>query len=159
MTLDEELKAMEDVRQLKARYFRTLDTKDWANFALIFCRDASFDLRQAATTDPDGDSPEAAETGQLVLNGRDAIAGTIRDMVGTNVTVHHGHCHEVWIDSPEEARGIIAMVDIIRNSATGELILEGYGHYHETYRREQGEWRIWRSRLSRLWVTSNLFAR
>jgi hypothetical protein len=159
MDLAEELRAIDAVRQLKARYFRFLDGKDWDGFATIFCRKASFDLLASATVDPGDGSSEAAETAQFLLSGRDAIVTTIRDAVGPNHTVHHGHCHEVWIDSPDEARGIIAMVDKITNSLTGECVLEGYGHYHETYRREDGAWRIWHSRLSRLHVFANLDAR
>jgi hypothetical protein len=153
--LTEELKIMDEVRQLKARYFRFLDTKDWDSFAEVFCRDATFDLRAAATVDPNNDSPVASAN---VLKGRESIRSIIREAVGESITVHHGHCHEVWVDSPDEARGIIAMVDIITNCRTGQLILEGYGHYHETYRREDGVWRIWKSRLSRLRVTANLDA-
>jgi hypothetical protein len=158
-TLAKELKIIDDVRQLKARYFRFLDTKDWEGFGTIFCRDATFDLRAAATLDPNDGSAAAAASAQLMLKGRDAIVSVIRDSVGDSTTVHHGHCHEVWVDSADAARGIIAMVDIIRNPHTGALILEGYGHYHETYRREDGAWRISASRLSRLLVTSNLDAK
>jgi len=159
MTLLEEIKAMDEIRQLKARYFRFLDTKDWDNYGTVFCRDATFDLLASATVDPNDGSPEAAATAHYVLKGRQQIVSTIRDAVGTSMTVHHGHCHEVWVDLEDEARGIIAMVDIIRNASTGQLILEGYGHYHESYRREDGAWRILTSRLTRLHVTAQLEAR
>lgn len=153
------LLAAEAVRQLKGRYFRFLDTKDWGGFATVFCREAKFDLLASATVDPNDGSRNAAETAHFMLDGREAIVTAIRDAVADSHTVHHGSCHEVWVDSPDEARGIIAMVDKITNSHTGEYILEAYGHYHETYRREDGEWRIWRSRLSRLHVFANLDAR
>ena len=155
----QELRIAEAVRLLKARYFRLLDTKDWNGLAQVFCANATFDLRAAATADPDDGSPEAAETKDFVLTGRDTIVATIRDSTGDRITVHHGHCHEVWVDSPIEAHGIIAMIDRITNRQTGACVLEGYGHYHETYRLEDGAWRIWHSRLSRLIVTADLAAR
>ena len=159
MELGVELGIIDQVRQLKARYFRYLDTKDWAGFGTVFCADATFNLLASATVDPLDGSPEAAATSHYLLNGRDNIVATIRDAVGISMTVHHGHCHEVWVDSGQSARGIIAMVDIIRNMQTGALVLQGFGHYHETYRQEKGAWRIWTSRLSRLHVTANLGAR
>lgn len=156
----EALATVDAVRQLKARYFRFLDTKDWDGFATVFGREAKFDLLASATVDPHDGSRDAADTAHFKLAGREAIVTAIRDAVADSHTVHHGHCHEVWVDGPDEAHGIIAMVDKITNSHTGEYILEGYGHYHETYRREDdGQWRIWRSRLSRLHVFANLDAR
>jgi len=44
------------------------------------------------------------------------------------------------------------MEDLIRweeGSSMPIRSLQGYGHYHEQYRREDGAWRIWRSRLPR----------
>ena len=159
MTLVDELRVIDAVRELKARYFRYLDTKDWEGYATVFSRNATFDMLTGSTVDPNDGSSEAAASANFVLEGRDHIVATVRDAVGESHTVHHGHCHEVWVDSPNEARGIIAMVDKITNSRTGECVLEGYGHYHETYRIEDGAWRITDLRLSRLHVFANLDAR
>jgi SnoaL-like domain len=157
MTVEEELRAIEDIKQLKARYFRSLDTKDWDGYAAVFSHDCTFDMRTASTVDPDDGSPEAERSKRYVLQGNQTIADAVRDAVGDKNTVHHGHCHEVWVESPTEARGIIAMVDKITNSRTGAHVLEGYGHYHERYRREDGGgWRIAQLRLSRLHVFANL---
>jgi hypothetical protein len=158
ISLVEELEAIEQVKQLKARYFRCLDTKDWAGYAAVFSEDATFDMRTAATVDPDDGSPEAERSSRLVLKGREVIAEAVRTSVGDKHTVHHGHCHEVWVDSSCEAHGIIAMVDKITNSRTGQHVLEGYGHYHESYRCEEGVWRISHLRLTRLHVFANLEA-
>jgi len=158
MTELEELQAIEEIKLLKARYFRCLDTKDWEGYAAVFSEDATFDMRTGATVDPDDGSPEAERSTRFVLEGCNAIADAVRDEVGDTNTVHHGHCHEIWVDSPDEARGIIAMVDKITDSRTGEHVLEGFGHYHETYRRDGGVWRISHLRLSRLKVFANLEA-
>lgn len=158
VTLVEELQAIEEIKQLKARYFRSLDTKDWKGYAAVFSRDATFDMRTGATVDPDDGSAGAEYSKGFVLQGSQTIADAVRDAVGDKHTVHHGHCHEIWVDSPNEARGVIAMVDKITNSRTGAHVLEGYGHYHETYRREDGVWRIAELRLSRLHVFADLEA-
>ena len=39
----ERLAAIEDIRRLKARYFRCVDEKDWAQLAALFAPDAVFD--------------------------------------------------------------------------------------------------------------------
>lgn len=159
MTLLDELQVIDAVKEVKARYFRFLDTKDWDGYGTVFCRNATFDMLTGSTVDPDDGSSASAASAGFVLEGREQIVAAVRDAVGESNTVHHGHCHEVWVDSPDQARGIIAMVDKITNSRTGECVLEGYGHYHETYRIEDGEWRIADLRLSRLHVFANLEAR
>jgi hypothetical protein len=146
MDIVEELKAIEDIRQLKSRYFRYLDTKNWDGMASIFCRNAVFDLRAGAVVNPDKGGPGT----DTVLHGRAQIVNFLAESLVNAVSVHHGHGHEVWIDSPVEARGVIAMEDIIRTADTGALFLHGHGHYEETYKRDDGEWRIARSKLTRL---------
>jgi hypothetical protein len=150
LTASEKLMAMDEIRQLKSRYFRYMDTKDWEGLPTIFCKEAIFDLRAGLTVDAQ-EGPD-----HHLIHGREEIARIIRGGLIGKVSVHHGHCHEVTVDSAEEARGVIAMVDIVTDAETGDLVLEGYGHYHETYRWEDGAWRVWRSRLSRLKVATNL---
>ena len=53
---------------------------------------------------------------------------------------------EIEILSDSEARGIWAMEDIVE--FTGRR-LHGFGHYHETYRKDGGQWRIARLHLTR----------
>ncbi len=38
------LLAIEEIKALKARYFRCMDTKDWDGFAALFTIDASLDV-------------------------------------------------------------------------------------------------------------------
>jgi hypothetical protein len=144
----EELRAIDAIRQLKSRYFRYLDTKDWEGMETIFCDDVVFDLRAGVTTDPEGGGLGT----ENLFRSRDAFLDFIRPSMAGSVSVHHGHGHEVSIDGPDKAHGVIAMEDQVVRADNGELILEGYGHYHEEYRRVAGEWRIARSRLSRLKV-------
>jgi hypothetical protein len=146
MDIVEELKAIEEIRQLKSRYFRFLDTKNWDGMASVFSSDAIFDLRAGAVVNPDDGGPGT----DTVLHGKDRIVDFLAESLIGAVSVHHGHGHEIRIDSPTEAHGIIAMEDIIRTADTRALILHGHGHYEETYRRDGGQWRIARSKLTRL---------
>jgi len=130
---------IEEIKQLKARYFRTLDRKDWDGFGQVFARDSVLEV------------PEV----DMVVHGRDAIVASVRAPLTGARTVHHGHMPEIDVTGPEAARGTWAMFDYVEWSApaSGERVgLQGYGHYVEEYVREDGQWRIARSRLERLRV-------
>lgn len=150
----DKLWAMEEIRQLKARYFRFLDTKDWDGMRTIWAADAVFDARTAQTI---GGSAQTAPSGSddWVYSGRETIVDFIA-AVATLPTAHHGHCHEIEILSPTEARGIIAMEDRVWpvTGKTHDTSLHGYGHYVEEYRCVDGRWQIARSTLTRLNVMS-----
>ena len=147
------LLAIEEIKQLKSRYFRFLDTKDWQGMSAIFCDDAVFDARASLSLDGAGTEGRAAESNDWVYRGGRVIVEFIKGAVGTSHTVHHGHCHEIEILSPEAASGVIAMEDQIWEEKGVTMTLHGCGHYHETYRRVDGRWRIHTSRISRLYVS------
>src|SRR5271170_7217357 len=132
MTPIEELTAMEGVRQVKARYFRFTDAKDWEGLATVFCRNASL----GGVNGP-------------MFGGVEAIVDLIRRGTEGVATIHQGHCHEVWVDSPDLARGIIAFEDLGFSDRTNEVVMHGYGHYHEIYRHEDGAWRISECKIAR----------
>jgi uncharacterized protein (TIGR02246 family) len=128
---------LEEIKGLKARYFRTLDQKDWNGFAQVFARDAVLEV------------PEA----NMVQRGRDAIAASVSKVVSGARTVHHGHMPEIELTGPDTARGTWAMFDYVEWPASEtkrRTGLQGYGHYREEYVREDGQWRIARLRLERL---------
>lgn len=131
---------IEQIKQLKARYFRLLDTKDWDAFADLFTDDCEHIL---PSTPPKPPQPN------------DEYLAGIRATLGEGTTVHHGHTPEITLLGPREATGIWAMfdyVDVDRGS-DGPLLLEGYGHYFETYRKcDDGAWRISSKRNVRLRV-------
>ena len=141
----EQLAAIEEIKKLKARYFRCMDTKNWAGLAAVFSDDAEFDMR--------GEAADKSKAATDIIVGGAGIASFIRSAVETVVTVHHGHMPEIALTSPTTARGIWAMEDVLRWPEGGPVkALHGYGHYHETYRLTDEGWRIQSSRLSRLRV-------
>ncbi len=124
---------LEAIKQLKARYFRTMDTKDWVGMREVFADDVVVD-----TTDSGGG----------VITGADEFMAFLRETLADVVTVHHGHTPEIELTSPTTATGIWAMQDVLRWPNGGRL--HGYGHYHETYELIDGAWRIRTSKLTRL---------
>jgi uncharacterized protein (TIGR02246 family) len=126
---------IEAIRQLKARYFRFLDTKDWDGFGTLLTDDAYMEA--------DG----------VVREGRTAILAFLPKVLDGVVTTHHGHTSEIEITGRDTATGIWAMFDYLTWPGDGPPKgMQGYGHYHEEYAREDGAWRIRRLVLTRLRV-------
>jgi hypothetical protein len=137
----DDLKDIEAIKQLKARYFRLLDLKRWEKFADVFTEDACLDV---------GDDVPG-----LVVTGRANIVAAVSRGVGSAVTVHHGHMPEIEIVGPNRAHGIWAMEDHLEFPGDPpSLVVHGRGHYHEEYEKEaDGAWRIKSLRLVRLLLT------
>jgi SnoaL-like domain len=131
---------LEQIKQTKARYFRCLDTKQWADWRTCFTDDLHFYLGQ----DP---NPVATSANEFVAYVSKLLADT--------VTVHHGHMPEIALTSATTATGIWAMFDWVdwSQTATPERTFQGYGHYNEEYEKgADGRWRIKRLHLTRLRV-------
>jgi len=135
------LLAVEQIKGLKARYFRCMDYKDWAGLRAVFTDDVITDFR---------DSVQPRDEA-LLITGADRYIAMLAPVLAPLVTVHHGHTPEITLVSETSATGVWAMEDQLW--ADGSMPwkrLHGYGHYHETYRREADGWRIAEIRLSRL---------
>jgi hypothetical protein len=139
MTL-QDLADIEAIKQLKARYFRLMDQKRWAEWGDVFAEDAEIDVT--------GDAPDAR------ASGREQIVAFVSGAVGAAITVHHGHMPEIEIVSPGRARGVWAMEDHLEFPGDPPAFtVNGRGHYHEEYEKgADGKWRIKRLKLTRLWL-------
>jgi hypothetical protein len=127
---------MDDIQailQLKARYFRTMDTKDWEGMRRVF------------TDDFVGDTSAA---GGNVIAGADDFVAFLKETLSGAVTVHQGHMPEIDLISATTASGIWALADVV--IWPNGVRLTGYGHYHETYEKVGNEWRIKTLKLTRL---------
>jgi hypothetical protein len=136
----EKLTAIEAIKQLKARYFRLIDTKDWVAFRDVFTDDCRHYYVEA--------------DGRETFHTNDDYLPMMEATLTNGVTTHHGHPPEITITSPTEAEAIWAMFDYVQVDAPhGRSSLMGYGHYHETYRKgDDGKWRMSSKRNMRLRV-------
>jgi len=134
MNDDTALMDIESIKQLKARYCRYLDAKDWDRRRDLFTDDFVGDTTQAGGT---------------VIDGADEFIAYTRNTIGksSQATVHQVHAPEIELTSTTTARGIWALNDVVR--LVPALTLHGYGHYHETYEKIDGRWRIKTSKLTR----------
>lgn len=159
----ERLVAIEEIKQLKARYFRGMDTKDWDLFRSVFVEDVETDTSEAFTPlDCAGRAieptrPARAPDPALKIAGIDAFMKAQHRHLDGMSTVHHGHMPEIEILSDTEATGIWAMEDKLRwpEGAGPMRLMHGYGHYREKYRKVDGKWRIASLKLTRLRVDTD----
>lgn len=130
---DDVLIEMEEIRKLKARYFRLMDKKLWNEWGEVFTEDVV-----AVYHGPHS---------ELRYEGRADLISRISSALTDTVSVHHGYMPEIEIISPTKATGIWAMFDYIQRPG---LTMKGYGHYEEEYSKEDGKWRIRNLQLTRL---------
>ena len=122
------------ITNLKARYCRTLDSKDWDGYGALFVDDIIIDT---------------TASGGPRMVGRENALASIRAALDTAKTAHHVHMPEIAIDG-DQAHAIWPMHDQLIWSDGRRL--NGAGHYHERYVRHDDGWKIAESRLTRLFV-------
>ena len=113
------------LEELKYRYVRALDTKDWDLFATCFTDDVT-----------------ATYGTRLDFTGPDQIVSYMRENLGTNmITVHQVHHPEFTVDG-DDATGRWSLMDRVIMTDY-RLLLDGASLYEDRYRRgADGEWRI-----------------
>src|SRR5262249_29183349 len=129
----------EAIKELKSRYFRLMDTKQWDEWALVFTEDCVMEVPEAGTA----------------YDGRLEIVTRVSAILASARTCHHGHMPEIEFTGEDSAKGMWAMFDYVEWPEQDDGTragFQGYGHYREDYVRENGEWRIARTRLERLRV-------
>jgi uncharacterized protein (TIGR02246 family) len=131
------------IHAVKARYCRTLDTKDWDGFADVFTDDIVMDVTEDAGN---------------IVKGRADVVAQVRWACDNAKSVHQVSSPEISVQDAGNASCIWAMQDRLiftegKSPIPPVTRIKGYGHYHETYRRcADGQWRIATLKLTRLIV-------
>jgi SnoaL-like domain len=135
------LLSLERIRQVKARYCRYIDTKQWQRLSSLFTGDCRFEGL--------GSAPAGADVATFVSG--------VSTRLNNTISVHHCHTPEITLTSATTARGIWAMEDYVEwqdgstvKETPGHRGFYGFGHYEEEYRFDNGEWKISFLRLTRL---------
>jgi hypothetical protein len=111
------------ISQLKYRYLRTLDTKDWDGFEECFLPEATGDYNG------------------LVFADRAALVTYMRDNLGQGlITLHQVHHPEITVDG-DTATGRWYLQDRVIVPAFS-FMLEGAAFYEDRYLRTPGGWRV-----------------
>jgi SnoaL-like domain len=139
------LYAVEEIKQVKARYFRGVDTNDAELVRAILSDDCVLDYRGCCTDPVTG--RDFLPAMNRVMHGRAAWSSKELRSVGI-VSVHEGHHCEVTLATDTTARAIWSMTDRLFMPVGAPFeVMTGYGYYHETYEKDAGSWRIERIRI------------
>ena len=122
------------LEELKYRYVRALDTKDWELFASCFTADAT-----------------AVYGARLDFTGPEQIVAFMRENLGpTMITVHQVHHPELTVDG-DDAIGTWSLMDRVIMTEY-RFLLDGASIYSDRYRRgSDGEWRIAHTSYERIY--------
>jgi len=129
---------IEAIKQLKARYFRYVDTFNLEGWLTVFTDDVV--CRYEKGVAPREDLAGRRQEGDHRLLDDEQESGPERPP--------WPHA-EIEILSDTEATAIWAMEDIVEFT---DALMHGYGHYHEKYVKVDGEWLIKELHLTRLRV-------
>jgi len=136
---------LEQIKQLKARYCRFIDTKQWQRLRSLFTDGARFEGFRAAPSGADADTFVKGVSTRL----KDAIS------------IHHCHTPEIVFTDASAARSVWAMMDYLEWPSPVNLPealpgappthgFYGFGHYEEEYRKIGDDWKMHFVRLTRL---------
>lgn len=130
-----EIKRLSDIdaiKQLKAKYVRLADAKDWDAWGQLFVEDSHLHT--------DGGPVE----------GRANIVATISRSLATAKTAHRLAMPEIEITGPDTASAKWPVSDFVKGTF-GEkaMTIRGFGYYYEDYVRTAEGWRLKRGQLIR----------
>jgi len=130
------LSDLEDIRTLKHRYFRAIDTADAALLDGLFTEDVTVDYRGG--------------TYRVAFSGRgNMIEFLLNSFHSGAVAMHHGHMPEISLTGADDAEGLWYLEDIFISTEAGTYTA-GSAIYKDLYRREHGRWKIARTEYDRV---------
>ena len=130
------------ILELKARYARAMDTKQWDDYG--DCLTEDIDAQFDGMPRPSRDLPTVGR-----MHGRASIVQQCREWLNEVVTMHIVFLPEITLTSPTTAKGIWAFRDELHMKT---CIFTGQGHYHEDYVKQGHRWRIARLKATRVHV-------
>ncbi len=122
---------IEAIRRLKAKYWNSIDIKQWETLSECYAEDVIFD---------------DAHFGRM--EGRDYIVKVLKRAMKSVSTAHHGHNPEIEILTDTTARGRWALNDWVK--IDGQDFMKGCSLYEDEYVKVNGSWKIKKSKLTYL---------
>ena len=133
----EQLSDLEEIKQLKHRYFRCLDTGNEVELATVFTEDVVIDYR--------GGGYRAS------LQGRRNMVDFIGSAFNSDIVAqHHGHCPEIKFTGIDTAEGLWYLEDRFIDPLRQEDTI-GTALYRDQYLRTSEGWKIARSEYDRVY--------
>ena len=146
----ERVSAVQEIKQLKAKYFRGVDTADGELVRSILAEDCVLDM-MGCCTDP-ATGRDLFPAMNVVMRGRDSWISDGLSRYGI-VSAHQGHNVEVEFTGETTANVIWSMTDRLWFPPGEEFsLLTGYGYYHDTCEKVDGSWKLKTSTIKRIRV-------
>ena len=125
-----DLAAIEEIKRLKYRYFRTLDLKEWEEFGDCLAEDVVALYGTQAMDQP------------LHYDNRADVVAFMAENLGPGIiTIHVANHPEIDVKG-DTGTGSWAFEDTVI-VPDFKVLIRGAGYYHDTYRRDpDGAWRI-----------------
>ncbi|MEL0305330.1 MAG: nuclear transport factor 2 family protein [Halieaceae bacterium] len=131
-----DLEAIEYIKQLKARYFRFVDTRDLEGLRSVFTDDATAHFKGADY--------------EFELNGWEALEAFYKkSFTPATFGMHNGHHPEITVNGDTATRIWSQQDNYVE--LKHQLTILGSALYDDAYRKESGEWKIARTGYKRLW--------
>jgi hypothetical protein len=122
------LEEIEAIKQLKYRYWRYLDLKQWDALRELFLESATVSYG----------------SGRYEFSGRDAIMRFLVESLSAergSVTIHHGHHPEIEITGECTASGRWALYNYLYNVKQNRAMRIG-AYYHDEYEKDGTKWKF-----------------
>jgi hypothetical protein len=134
-----ELLAIEEIKRLKYRYMRCIDTKAWDEMATVFVPEATC----------------AYSAGHYSYEGRDAIIewlkkGMEHDGFHSTHSVHQPEIEFEDASPCRRATGVWKIEDIVVDT-DHDIMISGAAFYHDRYVKRDGTWLIEHTGYDRIW--------
>ncbi|SNS70709.1 SnoaL-like domain-containing protein [Sphingomonas laterariae] len=132
----QQLSDFEDIRTLKHRYFRAIDTADMALLTDMFTDDIAVEYRGGGY--------------KVKLEGRENMLVFLANSFNSDcAAMHQGHQPEITLTGDDTAEGIWYLEDIFVNVAH-RTRTHGTAIYRDQYRRVDGKWKLARTEYDRV---------
>lgn len=146
----ERLAAFDEIRQIKAKYFRGVDTGDSELVRGILAEDCVLDYMGCCTDPKTG--RDFLPAMNVVMRGRESWSSKGLSAFGI-VSVHQGHNCEIELTGAAAAKVTWSMTDRLYMPEGGPYaLMTGFGYYHETYEKTAAGWKLKTLRIERIRV-------
>lgn len=132
----QQLSDLEEIRTLKHRYFRGIDTADEALLSGLFTDDVTVAYRGGSYL--------------VRLQGREQMLDFLMSSFNSDaVAMHHGHMPEISLSGADSAEGVWYLEDVFISLERND-VTTGSAIYRDRYRRVDGEWKIAQTEYDRI---------
>lgn len=132
----QQLSDFEDIRTLKHRYFRAIDTANIALLSTMFTDDIAVEYRGGGY--------------KVKLSGRENMLEFLANSFNSDcVAMHQGHQPEITLTGDDTAEGVWYLEDIFVD-LRDRTRTEGSAIYRDEYRRVDGQWKLSRTEYDRV---------